>query len=52
MEVCPNKYTKNQFCKLVALTDRTVTQDLSAMPQEKLLKLILSNCWVSNKSKY
>ena len=33
---------KNQFWKLVALTDKAVTQDMSAVPQEKP-KNILSN---------
>ena len=46
MEVYANECTKNQVCKLFALADRAFTQDMSAMPLEKLKK-ILSNYWVS-----
>ena len=42
MEVYANECTKNQVCKLFALADRAFTQDMSAMPLEKLKK-ILSN---------
>ena len=49
MEVYTNECTKNQCCKLVALTDGAVTRDISAIPLKKL-KNILSNYWVSNKS--
>ena len=51
MELYTNECTKNQFCKLVALTDWVVNQDMSAMPQEKL-KNILSNYLVNVKIKY
>ena len=49
-EVYTNEYSKNQFRKLVALTDGAVTREMSVMHQEKLN--ILSNYWVSNKIKY
>ena len=51
MEVYANECTKNQVCKLFALADRAFTQDMSAMPLEKLKK-ILSNYWVSYDIKY
>lgn len=43
-----NECMENQVCKWFAHTDRTVTQDMSAISQEKN---ILSNYWVSNKVK-
>ena len=42
MEVYVNKCMENQGCKLFALTDGAVIQDMLAMPQKKLKK-ILSN---------
>ena len=51
MEVYANECTKNRVCKLFALADRAFTQDMSAMPLEKLKK-ILSNYWVSYDIKY
>ena len=42
-EVYVNEYTKNQVCKLFALTDGAVTQDMSAMSlcQQLLSKLYI-----------
>ena len=40
---------KNQVCKLFAVTDGAVTQDMSAMPSE-ILKSTLSNYSVSKKN--
>ena len=50
-EVYANKCKKYQFCKLVALTNGAVTQDMSRTPEDKLQNT-LSNYQVSNKIKY
>ena len=42
-EVCTNECTKNQVCKLFALTDGEITGDMSAMPQWEKLKNISRN---------